>query len=545
MSKSVTKFICEKCGAEFPKWQGQCGQCGEWNSLVETVVSQTRSKINDIRSKIDAIKPLKLSEIKSRTFSRVKTGIGELDRVLGGGIVPGSVVLVAGEPGIGKSTLLTQLALNLTNSSSLRSSDKNYLSLNRARKSDSKQSTYSRDTVNAKTKQFLLTPRELHNSEKSSLYTKYSILNTVLYVCGEESPEQIKLRIQRIVDLRSKSNDLRSTIDDLRSMMDNLLFLPETNIENILQVIEQLVSKQLREKEEKNPNHLVTQSLSHLVIIDSVQTLWTENLTGTAGSVGQVRECSNMLLTFAKKTNIPVFLIGHITKEGTIAGPKVLEHLVDTVLYLEGEREHDFRILRTTKNRFGPTDEVGIFRMSDKGMEEVADPSAIFLSPTEDGRHLPAGEAGKMESGKAVTVAIQGIRPMLVQIEALVVPSNLAMPRRVASGISFQKLQVLCAVLQKKLGLALYQSDVFVNVAGGLKLTEPAADLAIAMAIVSSVKNKPLALKSVVVGELGLLGEIRKVSFWERRIKEARKLGYKTIIGEKEKDLRQTLKYLQ
>jgi len=272
-----------------------------------------------------------------------------------------------------------------------------------------------------------------------------------------------------------------------------------------------------------------------LIIIDSIQTLWTEKLSGSAGSIGQVRQSSQMLQMLAKKTNIPIFLIGHITKEGMIAGPKVLEHLVDTVLYLEGDPDHDFRILRTTKNRFGPTDEVGIFQMTDRGMEEVKDASRIFLSDNKT----------ETASGRAVTVSMQGIRPMPVEIQALVVPSQLAMPRRVASGIDYRRIQVLCAVLQKRLGLPLATSDVFVNVVGGLRLTEPAADLAICLAIISSIKNKPLTPQSICLGEIGLLGEIRQVSFMAKRIKEARKLGYKTIIGEKERDLRQTLSYLR
>jgi len=468
-NKQVTRFVCQKCGAEFPKWQGQCSQCGEWNSLVETVVSKTPKFQKAKTPSGGVIKPLKLSQVKSKTFKRIKTGIGELDRVLGGGIVPGSVILVAGEPGIGKSTLLTQLALKIAKG--------------KRQKAKSKR-------------------------QKKRLNTKHLFLNAVLYVCGEESPQQIKLRINRF----SKQFDNLTM-----KQFNNLMFLPETNIENILSAIS------------NQPSAI------NLIIIDSIQTLWTENLTGSAGSVGQVRQCSQMLLTLAKKTNIPVFLIGHITKEGMIAGPKVLEHLVDTVLYLEGDKEHDFRILRANKNRFGPTDEVGIFTMTDEGMEEVGDLSKIFLS----------GEQTKSAAGRAVTITIQGIRPMLVEIQALVVPTQLPMPRRVASGIDYKRLQVLCAVLQKRLNLPLYQSDVFVNVAGGLKLTEPAADLAICLAVYSSFKNKPLPLKSVSLGEVGLLGEIRKVCFMGKRIKEAKRLGYKIVIGEKERGLRQTLSYLK
>ena len=458
MAKQLSYFVCQECGYESPKWEGKCSQCGQWNSLVETTISPS---VQTSRFKVqtgNAIKPKKLSEIKAKMFTRFKTGINELDRVLGGGIVPGSIVLVAGEPGIGKSTLLTQLAIQLI---------------------------------------------QKEKTSTSKLDARRYSQGAVLYVCGEESPEQIKLRIDRFSP-------------PVKKFGDSFHFLAETNLENILTTISS------------------SEKIYNLIIIDSIQTLWTEQLSGSAGSVGQVRQSSQMLQFLAKKTAISIFLVGHITKEGMIAGPKVLEHLVDTVLYLEGDPEHDFRILRTSKNRFGPTDEVGVFKMSDKGMEEVKNPADLFL-----------GSRKASQAGAAITVTMQGIRPMLVEIQALVVPSQLSIPRRVASGIDFRRLQVVCAVLQKHLRLPLATSDVFVNVAGGLNLSEPAADLAVCLAIVSSFKNKPLREKAVCIGEIGLLAEIRKVSFMEKRIKEARKLGYKTIIGEKEKDLRQTLKYLQ
>ena len=461
MAKQITKYICQQCGAEFPKWAGKCSQCGEWNSLVETLVS-TRKFQSPIT------KPIKLSDVKSKTFKRIKTSIGELDRVLGGGIVPGSLVLVAGQPGIGKSTLLTQLALRLA------------------------------------------------GTKKSPITNHQS---PILYVCGEESPQQIKLRINRFHPAVPS-----------RAWNNNLMFLPETNIENVLSIISH--QSPITNHQSPATNH------QSLIIIDSIQTLWTERLTGSAGSVGQVRQCSQMLLNFAKTANIPIFLIGHITKEGMIAGPKVLEHLVDTVLYLEGDSQHEFRILRANKNRFGSTDEVGIFTMTDAGMEEVSDPSKIFLTSHQS-------PITNHQSGSAITVSMQGVRPILIEIQALIIPTHAPMPRRVASGIDYKRLQVLCAVLQKRLNLPLYQSDVFVNVAGGLKLTEPAADLAICLAIASSFKNKPLPQKSVCLGEVGLLGEIRKVSFMDKRIKEAKKLGYKTVIGEKERGLNQTLHYLK
>ncbi len=447
MTKPTTQFVCQSCGASFPKWQGQCSQCGEWNTLAESLIS-TKSQNKNSPSKLgEAIKILKFSEIKAKKFSRIDTSIEELNRVLGGdqqvaGIVPGSLVLVAGAPGIGKSTLLTQLALNM---------------------------------VNAK--------------------------KSVCYICGEESPSQIKIRIQRL----TKNENL-----------NNLSFLAEVNVENILASLAK------------------TQSPIDLIIVDSIQTLWSEQLTGVAGSVGQVRYCANILLDFAKKADIPIFLIGHITKKGMIAGPKVLEHLVDTVLYLEGDKNHDFRILRAVKNRFGPTDEVGIFQMNDSGMKQVTNPSEVFL-----------GGNKELVAGSATIVTMQGVRPILVEIQALVVPTTLAIPRRVASGVDYSRLQVITAVLQKRLGIPLYQYDVFVNVAGGFRITEPAADLAIALAITSSFKNKSLPTKTAVIGELGLLGEIRRVSFMDKRIKEAKKLGFTKIIGQTEKRLNQILRFLK
>jgi len=430
MAKSVTHFICQNCGAEFPKWAGKCEQCGEWNTLVETVVSARSTKHEARNSKQAQI--IKFQDIQNKEVERETTGIGELDRVLGGGLVPGSVVLLAGEPGIGKSTLLTQLAMKLGGK------------------------------------------------------TVGSVL-TVLYVCGEESPEQIKLRIMRL-----KRTDLSE-----RSVL-SLSFLPTTDVDEVI-------------SQAGNPS---------LVIVDSIQTMATEDLTGMAGSVGQIRECAYRLLNLAKETGVPVFLVGHVTKEGAIAGPKVLEHLVDTVLYLEGDKHHEFRILRSQKNRFGPVDEVGVFTMSGSGLIEVNNPSDVFLE-----------ERQKNVAGSCVAIVMEGTRPVLVEIQALVVPSQLAMPRRVASGIDQRRLQLLVAVLSKRLRLPLATDDVYVNVAGGLNLKEPAADLAVCLAIVSSFKNKPIGAKTAAFGEVGLLGEIRKVSWSEKRIKEAKKLGYSQIIS--------------
>jgi len=430
MAKSVTHFICQNCGAEFPKWAGKCEQCGEWNTLVETVVSARSTKHEARNSKQAQI--IKFQDIQNKEVERETTGIGELDRVLGGGLVPGSVVLLAGEPGIGKSTLLTQLAMTLGGK------------------------------------------------------TVGSVL-TVLYVCGEESPEQIKLRIMRL-----KRTDLSE-----RSVL-SLSFLPTTDVDEVI-------------SQAGNPS---------LMIVDSIQTMATEDLTGMAGSVGQIRECAYRLLNLAKETGVPVFLVGHVTKEGAIAGPKVLEHLVDTVLYLEGDKHHEFRILRSQKNRFGPVDEVGVFTMSGSGLIEVNNPSDVFLE-----------ERQKNVAGSCVAIVMEGTRPVLVEIQALVVPSQLAMPRRVASGIDQRRLQLLVAVLSKRLRLPLATDDVYVNVAGGLNLKEPAADLAVCLAIVSSFKNKPVGAKTAAFGEVGLLGEIRKVSWSEKRIKEAKKLGYSQIIS--------------
>jgi len=463
MAKKETIYKCQQCGTEHLKWTGKCQECGAWNSLQEVAEETTSSSsFGPKKAKGKKVALQKFSQVKSKKTDRIKTKIGELDRVLGGGIVPGSLVLVAGEPGIGKSTLLTQLTLKLTGTKNLE-------------------------------------PKTKGKSKKSP--------GSIIYICGEESPSQVKLRIKRL-----------SQSSKFQVQGSNLLFLPETNIENILTTINQQPNQQL-------------------IIVDSIQSLWTSNLTGSAGTVGQVRHCANMLLNLSKKTNIPIFIIGHVTKEGSIAGPKVLEHLVDTVLYIEGDRQHFFRILRASKNRFGPVDEVGVFSMGDKGMEEVKNPSDVFLEHKDKRK--------RAKPGSAIVSTIQGLRPMLVEIQALVIPSKLAVPRRVASGINHKKLQVLCAVLQKRLNFNIATRDVFVSVAGGIKLDEPAVDLGICAAIVSSYKNKPLPKTAVSIGEVGLLGEIRKVSFMKKRIKQAKKLGYKTIIGQKEKSINQVLKYLQ
>jgi DNA repair protein RadA/Sms len=411
-------FVCQQCGVKTPKWVGKCPECGGWNTMVET---QEELKVQSSKFKVQKVagKPLKLSEIKLSKKPRISSGISELDRVLGGGIVPGAVILVAGEPGIGKSTILLQVA--------------------------------------------------------------EAIKSKVLYISGEESLQQIKIRAER---LGVKGRDL--------------FFLTETDVEAIAGVIED----------------------QKLVVVDSIQTLYTEELSGTAGSVGQVRECASRLLKIAKSKDIPIFLIGHITKEGAIAGPKVLEHMVDTVVYLEGERFGAARLLRVTKNRFGATDEVGVFQMTDRGMVAVDNPSKLFL----------AKQAGRVP-GSAVTATLEGTRPLLVEVQALVVPTQLAIPRRIGQGVDYSRLQMIVAVLTKMLRLPFGGYDIYVNVTGGLKIEEPAADLGIALAIVSSFRNLPLPPKSVCFGELGLLGEVREVGQSEKRKKEARRLGFTNIIS--------------
>ena len=432
-----SKYVCQQCGYESTGWLGKCPECGTWNSLVETVIqtsskSQSRSskQISNSKSQI-----LKLSEIKQTATKRISTKISELDRVLGGGLVPGQVVLIAGEPGIGKSTLLTQIS---------------------------------------------------------------ATLGEVLYVCGEESATQVKVRADRLGIKKSAIN-----------------LLEETDVDTVVDQISEM-----------NP-------LS-AIIVDSIQTMTTGDLSGMAGSVGQVRESASRLLRAAKDRNIPLFLVGHVTKEGTVAGPAVLAHIVDTVLWFEGDKTLTTRILRAVKNRFGPTDEVGVFDMQDRGLVPVTDLEKAFL------------EKGiKNVSGSVVTSVMQGTRPILVEIQALIVPTKLAIPRRVAQGIDSRRLELLLAVLTRRCGLPMYDSDVFVNVAGGLKITEPASDLAICLAVASSYFDKPISAKTIAVGEVGLLGEIREVVAEEKRIREAKRMGFTIPINSKEfKFVNQAIKTL-
>lgn len=429
MPRLTTIYICQQCGYKSSSYLGKCPQCDSWNSFVEEVtqVQSSKLKVKILGKKTEIVN---LDQVEKLDYKRLNTKVGELDRVLGGGVVSGSLILVAGDPGIGKSTLLTQLALNI---------------------------------------------------EKS------------LYVAGEESARQIKIRVERI------------------SPKQNLAVLNETDVDIIVGAIEEFKPA--------------------LVIIDSIQTLQTDDLDSVAGSVGQVRESAHRLQRLAKKMHIPIFLVGHVTKEGTVAGPKTLEHLVDVVLNLEGDPGNQFRILRATKNRFGSTDEVGIFEMEEKGMAEVKNPSKLFLDTKVDA------------PGSTVVALMTGLRPLLVEIQALVTKTTLPIPRRTGAGIDNNKLQLLVAVLQKRLGLPLFDQDIFVNVTGGLKITEPAADLGICIAIASSLKDQAIPAKTVFMGEVGLLGEIRDVRSLERREGEAKKLGFSNVISSKStKSLSQALK---
>ena len=413
-------FFCQNCGHEENKWLGQCPACKEWNTFVEEKV--TPVKAGNMKEQGEA-QVVTLSSVSTEEDERVRTGIDELDRVLGGGIVPGSLVLVGGDPGIGKSTLLLQVCQRLS-----------------------------------------------------------SMNKKVLYISGEESLKQIKLRANR-----------------MGSFSDSLYLLCETNLDVIRGVIER-----------QRPD---------MVVIDSIQTMYNEEVGSAPGSVSQVRESTNILMQLAKGLNISTFIVGHVTKEGTVAGPRVLEHMVDTVLYFEGDRHASYRILRGVKNRFGSTNEIGVFEMQKEGLKEVENPSEFMLS-------------GKPEnaSGSVVACAIEGTRPMLMEIQALVCRSNFGMPRRTAAGLDYNRVNLLMAVLEKRVGLPLSNYDAYVNIAGGIRLSEPAADLGIVMAIASSYKNKAIAEDTLVFGEVGLSGEVRAVTMPEQRVQEAKKLGFKTCV---------------
>ncbi|MFO0751844.1 MAG: DNA repair protein RadA [Thermodesulfovibrionales bacterium] len=420
MSKIKTVFHCQACGFTSPKWLGKCPDCSAWNSFSE---EKQESRTSRSSTGSAAAEPQPLSAVTGGTEKRSRIGIAELDRVLGGGLVSGAIILVGGDPGIGKSTLILQAMAHIAGNA-----------------------------------------------------------GPVLYVSGEESPEQIKLRAERL---------------SIRS--DSILLLPETLVENILASARDLKPA--------------------AVVIDSIQTIYTEELTSAPGSVGQVRESAAKLMTFAKRSRIPVFLIGHVTKEGAIAGPRVLEHIVDTVLYFEGDRGHPYRILRTVKNRFGSTNEIGVFEMTDSGLREIANPSELFLSE----RPLDV-------SGSTVIASMEGTRPLLVEIQALVSPTTFGMPRRTSMGVDFNRVNLLVAVLEKKAGIHLGGMDIFINIVGGLKILEPAADLGIVAAIVSSFREVPLDSKTFLFGEVGLSGEVRAVAQSEARLKEAAKIGFKRAL---------------
>ena len=414
-------YFCQNCGHEESKWLGQCPMCREWNTFVEEKV--TVSKGTAAKNSVREAEVVTLSSVSTDQEDRMQTEIEELDRVLGGGVVPGSLVLVGGDPGIGKSTLLLQVCKRLSD---------------QGRK--------------------------------------------VLYISGEESLKQIKLRANR-----------------MGTFSDHLLLLCETNLETIRQVIER-----------EHPA---------VAVIDSIQTMYSEEVTAAPGSVSQVREATNTLMQIAKGLNITIFIVGHVTKEGTVAGPRVLEHMVDTVLYFEGDRHASYRILRGVKNRFGSTNEIGVFEMRETGLEEVPNPSEYMVN----GRPEDA-------SGSVVACSMEGTRPILMEIQALVCRSNFGMPRRTAAGTDYNRVNLLMAVLEKRVGLPLSNYDAYINIAGGIRMNEPAIDLGIVMAIVSSYKNQSISPGTIVFGEVGLSGEVRAVSMPEQRVAEARKLGFKTCI---------------
>ena len=425
MAKGKTSiFFCQSCGYESSKWMGQCPGCKEWNTFVEEVVDKKNAgTLAKQKATTSEAKVLHLSQIEMTYDKRVSTDMKELDRVLGGGIVQGSMVLVGGDPGIGKSTLLLQVCRNLSE----------------------------------------------HNIK-------------VLYISGEESLQQIKIRAERIGNFG-----------------DSLKLLCETNLDTIKAVID-------REKPQ-------------IVVIDSIQTMFNEEVSSAPGSVSQVRESTGVLMQIAKGMGISIFIVGHVTKEGVVAGPRVLEHMVDTVLYFEGDRHAAYRILRGVKNRFGSTNEIGVFEMRQDGLVEVENPSEYMLSGKPEGA-----------SGSVVACSMEGTRPILLEVQALVCHSNFGIPRRTAAGTDFNRVNLLMAVLEKRLGLKLGDCDAYVNIAGGIKMNEPAIDLGIVLALISSYKDKPIDEKTICFGEVGLSGEVRAVNMAEQRVQEAKKLGFEVCI---------------
>ena len=469
--RSTTSFVCQECGYEAPEWLGKCPECGEWNTLKEFQISRPKDD-RPLAENLN-LKPRPLSEIKFHETDRILTGFSEVDGVLGGGIVPGSVILLAGDPGIGKSTLLLQIAINVAGRLPTLQDD--------ARSSLSKSSSSTRSLSESRQ----LSSKEKRKRSASSFNSLASGQpSSVLYVSGEESEEQIKLRTQRIA---KNSKDI------------NLLLLSATSTDAI--------------------GEIIANTKPSLVIIDSIQTMESAQVGGLSGSVPQVRFATAQFIKLAKARHIPIILVGHVTKEGTIAGPMILSHMVDCLLFLEGEKTTGTRILRSLKNRFGPVDEVGIFSMNEGGMTEIKNPEQVFLS-----------QKSNNASGSVLVVTMEGTRAFLVEIQALVLFSKLPFPRRVAAGIDYKRLELLLAVLQKHCKLPIDTSDVFVNVAGGLRLSDPGADLGICLAVFSSFKNIALS-KTVGIAEVGLLGELRNVSFLEKRIKQAKRLGFKNIIS--------------
>lgn len=421
MGKTRTLFFCQECGTESLKWMGRCPGCGAWNSLVEEPAGKRSDKIKG--GPVLSGRPQKITAVTGGDEERYPTGILELNRVLGGGIVPGSLVLVGGDPGIGKSTLGLQVA-----------------------------------------------------------YAISCTRGAVLYVSGEESVNQTRMRADR-----------------LGALSDNLYIMAETGLERIMEHVRDLEPR--------------------LLVIDSIQTVFTENLSTAPGSVGQVRECTGQLLRLAKSTGIPVIIVGHVTKEGLLAGPRVLEHMVDTVLYFEGERHHTFRILRAVKNRFGSTNEIGVFEMGERGLNEVNNPSGLFLE------ERPQGVAGSV-----VIPGLEGSRPILVELQALVSPTSFGTPRRMTTGVDYNRVSLITAVLEKRVGLILHGQDAYVNLAGGVRLEEPAVDLGIAMALASSFKDLPVDPGLLVTGEIGLTGEVRAVGQIQKRLKEGAKMGFSRAV---------------
>jgi len=419
MSKIKTIYTCSKCDAQFPKWLGQCSECGSWGTLQESTEQVSNKKNNN--NTVSAGETINFQDVRGQEFPRIKTGLEELDRVLGGGIVAGSVILLGGEPGIGKSTLVLQLASKLANQS-------------------------------------------------------------VLYISGEESAEQIKMRLDR-----------------LKIPPTNLKFLGETDIEVICATIEKI-----------KPS---------LAIVDSIQTVWFSNLPSEAGNINQIKACTAKLMETAKRNSVPTVIIGHVTKEGVVAGPKTLEHLVDTVLYLEGDQFHNFRLLRAVKNRFGATNEVGVFDMREGGLIEIKNPSEIFLASRD--KDLP---------GVVVGAIMEGTRAFLVEVQALVAQTHFGYPQRRSIGFDNNRLQLMTAILSRRCGISLGNYDVHINIAGGIEVEEPAVDLPVCLAIISAFKNKPFDPRVAACGEVGLGAEVRPINNLDKRIKEAERLGFSKII---------------